>query len=87
MGQITSRHGPCDDIFGAFVRMHVAGPFNVAVGVLPLPLGPHFILSDSPSHLVPNGLVPYSYCPERSIAIQQNGISRKYFIKQYQVND
>ena len=71
VGQITRSHGSPDHLTRAPIRVHSVGAVGGLVRFLPLPLGPPVVLSTSHSHMVPNGLGPYSCRPKWFTTIQQ----------------
>ena len=75
MGQVTRSHGSPDHLTRAPVRVHPVGAVGGLVRFLPLPMGPPVVLSTSHSHMVPNGLGPYTCRPKWLTTIQQIRVS------------
>ena len=79
VGQIAGSHDSLHHPNGAPDRVHAFRPLNGLGRVFPPPLGPHHLLFRSYSRVVHYGCYSDTGGPERAVAIQQTGISRKIF--------
>ena len=79
MGQVAGSHDSLHHPNGAPDRVHAFRPLNGLGRVFPPPLGPHHLLFRSYSRVVHYGCYSDTGGPERAVAIQQTGISRKIF--------